>query len=163
MFAYQPTGNKGLKFGDVLDGTSNTAMFAEVKRGDFNSVADPLSVWRIAYATWDGAQLNNDLNPVPICEGSATTFLDYTGLQYHRGFLITSFYTHTALPNYRGKDCIRDVGFDRGHVQARSYHTGGVNVVRADGSVGFVRETITIQQWKAFGTRGGGEVLGVDN
>jgi prepilin-type N-terminal cleavage/methylation domain-containing protein/prepilin-type processing-associated H-X9-DG protein len=163
MFAFSATGSVGVKFGEITDGTSNTAMFAEVRRGDFNSVGDPLSVWRVAFATWDGAQLTNDLNPTPICDTTTTLFLDYTGLQYHRGFLITAFYTHTALPNYRGKDCIRDVGFDRGHVQARSYHTGGVNVVRADGSVTFVRDSVNIANWKAFGTRAGGEVLSIDN
>ena len=163
MFAFSATGSVGVKFTDVIDGTSNTAMFAEVKRGDFNSVADPLSVWRIAHPTWDTAQLANDLSPTPICDTATTIFLDYTGLQYHRAFMITSFYTHTALPNYRGKDCIRDIGFDRGHIQARSYHTGGVNIVRADGSVSFVRDSIALPNWRAFGTRAGGEVLTIDN
>jgi prepilin-type N-terminal cleavage/methylation domain-containing protein len=163
MFAYSPGGFVGVKHGEITDGTSNTAMFAEVKRGDYNGAADPQSVWRIPYATWDGAQLANDLSPTPICDTTVSAFLDYTGLQYHRGFFITAFYTHTALPNYKGKDCIRDVGYDRGHVQARSYHTGGVNVVRADGSVGFVRDSVNIANWKAFGTRAGGEVLSIDN
>ncbi|MCI0701643.1 MAG: DUF1559 domain-containing protein [Planctomycetia bacterium] len=162
MFAFAPGGFVGVKHGEITDGTSNTAMFAEVKRGDFNATADPLSVWRIPYPTWDQAQLANDLSPSPICDTTTTTFLDYTGLQYHRGFLITAFYTHTAVPNYRGKDCIRDIGFDRGHVQARSYHTGGVNVVRADGSVSFIRDSIAPAQWRAFGTRAGGEVLNLD-
>jgi prepilin-type N-terminal cleavage/methylation domain-containing protein len=162
MFAYSTSGFIGLKHSDITDGTSNTAMFAEVKRGNFDSIADPLSVYRIPHATWDQNQLANDLNPVPICDTQTSTFLDYTGLQYHRGFLITAFYTHTAPPNYRGRDCIRDVGFDRGHIQARSYHSGGVGVVRADGSVTFVRDTIDINQWRAFGTRAGGEVLNID-
>jgi prepilin-type processing-associated H-X9-DG protein len=85
--------------------------------------------------------------------------LDYTGLQYHRALMNTSFYTHTITPNFSQRDCIRDVGFDKGHYAARSYHTGGVNVVRVDGSVTFIRDSIDLVNWRAFGTRSGGEVL----
>ena len=45
-------------------------------------------------------------------------------------------------------------------VTARSYHTGGVNVLLMDGSVRFVRDSIALQAWRALGTRAGGEVIG---
>jgi prepilin-type processing-associated H-X9-DG protein len=146
---------------EVADGTSNTALYSEILRGNQDGAADPLSVFRLAFATWDAALPANDLAPSAACN-TATTFLDYSGLQYHRAFLITAWYTHTVPPNYTGRDCIRDVGFDKGHVAARSKHTGGVNVVRADGSVGFVRQSVNPLQWRAFGTRAGGEVLNLD-
>ncbi|WP_020474325.1 DUF1559 domain-containing protein [Zavarzinella formosa] len=40
---------------------------------------------------------------------------------------------------------------------ARSMHTGGVNVCLGDGSVRFVRNTITPATWLALGSRNGGE------
>jgi len=43
------------------------------------------------------------------------------------------------------------------HKAARSKHTGGVNVVVGDGHVQFVRNSITLATWRAFGTMNGGE------
>jgi prepilin-type processing-associated H-X9-DG protein len=72
---------------------------------------------------------------------------------------VTCYYTHTAVPNYKGRDCIRDVGYDRGHMAARSYHTSGVNVLFADGSIRFITNGITLAAWRALGTRSGGEAV----
>jgi len=44
-------------------------------------------------------------------------------------------------------------------VLARSRHTGGVNVCRADGSVQFVTNSISPNSWLWMGTRSGGEVI----
>jgi prepilin-type processing-associated H-X9-DG protein len=41
-----------------------------------------------------------------------------------------------------------------------SRHTGGMNAAVADGSVRFVRSTVTGPVWQAAGTRAGGEVPG---
>src|SRR5207249_2085306 len=40
---------------------------------------------------------------------------------------------------------------------ARSYHSGGINVAMADGSVLFVSDSIPLAVWQALATRGGGE------
>jgi prepilin-type processing-associated H-X9-DG protein len=47
-------------------------------------------------------------------------------------------------------------------VTARSYHSGGVNVVLMDGSVRFVRNSIAQGTWRALATRSGNEVVGND-
>jgi prepilin-type processing-associated H-X9-DG protein len=44
-------------------------------------------------------------------------------------------------------------------VSVRSYHPGGVNVCLADGSVRFVRDSISPLTWSAMGSRDGGEVF----
>jgi prepilin-type processing-associated H-X9-DG protein len=44
-----------------------------------------------------------------------------------------------------------------------SFHSGGVNALRCDGSVQFVRQSITPAAMFAFVTRTGGETLSVDN
>ena len=45
---------------------------------------------------------------------------------------------------------------------ARSFHPGGVNALFADGSVRFVKDTISPTVWHALGTRAGGEVVSAD-
>jgi prepilin-type processing-associated H-X9-DG protein len=42
---------------------------------------------------------------------------------------------------------------------ASSEHAGGVNVALCDGSVRFVRDTIPLANWRAMGSRNGGEAL----
>lgn len=43
---------------------------------------------------------------------------------------------------------------------ARSRHTGGVNALLGDGSVRFIRNSISVATWKGLGTMNGNEVLG---
>lgn len=39
------------------------------------------------------------------------------------------------------------------------YHASGVNVGMADGSVRFIRDSVSIQTWRTLGTRSDGQVL----
>jgi prepilin-type processing-associated H-X9-DG protein len=43
---------------------------------------------------------------------------------------------------------------------ARSYHTGGVSVGLADGSVRFTTDSVDLVVWRAVGTQANGEVVG---
>jgi len=43
-------------------------------------------------------------------------------------------------------------------LSARSYHTGGVNLGLADGSVRFINDSVDVTAYKALGSRNGGEV-----
>ena len=74
-----------------------------------------------------------------------------------------------ALPpsDARGMFCTqnRDVSAATGgqwQVAARSLHTGGVNACLADGSVRFVRSSISQVQWAAANSMAGGEVSNLD-
>jgi prepilin-type N-terminal cleavage/methylation domain-containing protein/prepilin-type processing-associated H-X9-DG protein len=154
--------NSGTRLTDIKDGSSNTLLFAEVKRGA-RPAHDNLDVTGLMPPAWDNKPYNpatnpNNLSPPPACN-SPTTTLNETGLEYYRGFLITAFYTHTVPPNSRDRDCVRWLTFDQGHLAARSYHPGGVNVSFADGSVRFISDSIPLSTWKKLGTRSGGEVL----
>ena len=44
-----------------------------------------------------------------------------------------------------------------------SFHTGGVNVVRADGSVMFLQQSVSPAALAAFVTLAGGETASIDN
>lgn len=46
-----------------------------------------------------------------------------------------------------------------GFYASRSYHAGGVNVLRADGSVQFASDTVDVDTWHASATIAGGETL----
>jgi prepilin-type N-terminal cleavage/methylation domain-containing protein/prepilin-type processing-associated H-X9-DG protein len=156
IFFYSSAPAKSVRLSDITDGSSNTAMYAEIKRGK-NGPA--LTVTSVPYAIWDTDQALHDAAPFADCDDPNNSYYDYTGLEYFRSLLWTCYYTHTAPPNYKGHDCVRSVGLDRGHIAARSYHPGGVNVLFADGSVHFVRDSIAPDTWRALGTRGGGEPL----
>jgi prepilin-type N-terminal cleavage/methylation domain-containing protein/prepilin-type processing-associated H-X9-DG protein len=47
-------------------------------------------------------------------------------------------------------------------VTSRSYHPGGVNVLLGDGSVRFIRQSITGRTWRALGTVSGSEIISAD-
>jgi prepilin-type N-terminal cleavage/methylation domain-containing protein/prepilin-type processing-associated H-X9-DG protein len=149
-------GNRGVAYTleSITDGTSNTAMFAEVRRSlNFASGAVPRE------SPWDAnnAGFNNNYWEIPsTCGASTGTMYRYTGLQYHRYFAITSFYSHMRAPNSPLGDC---TDTNAGVITARSAHTGGVNVCRCDGSVAFIRDSIPLDVWQAFGSRAGGEVF----
>jgi len=150
------------RIGDIKDGSSNTVLFAEVKRGA-RPDHDDLDVTVLLPPVWDNRPYNpatnpNNLRPPAACNEPVTTLND-TGLEYYRGFLNTAFYVHTIPPNSRERDCIRGLLFDQGHVAARSYHAGGVNVALADGSVRFISDTIRSTVWHSLGTRSGGDVV----
>ena len=149
---------------DIFDGSSNTAMYAEVKRGFLMSPAStsPISVTNFPFATWDAAA-TNDLNYIAGCNTTTAGDFDYTGLQYFRaGVPWTGFYTHTMVPNDPNRDCVRATGLNKGHQAARSYHGGGVNVLFSDGTVRYIAGNIAIAMWKAMGTRAGSEAVSFD-
>ncbi|AGA29346.1 DUF1559 domain-containing protein [Singulisphaera acidiphila] len=45
---------------------------------------------------------------------------------------------------------------------SRSYHSGGVNTLFADGSVKFIKSSVNGTTWRALGTLAGGEVISAD-
>lgn len=49
------------------------------------------------------------------------------------------------------------------YAKADSYHPGGVNVLFADGSVRFVKDSVNVNTWMALGTRAGGEIVSSDS
>jgi prepilin-type N-terminal cleavage/methylation domain-containing protein/prepilin-type processing-associated H-X9-DG protein len=154
---------RGFRFSEIIDGTSNTAMFAEVKRGNNSSgSSDPQDVRLVAFAN----PATDDLVPPASCSSTGGSMVHYAGLQYYRNLMATSLYTHTRLPNAPDGDCLDttqragDTGtLFAGHITARSYHSGGVNVCMTDGSVRFISNGIDLLSWQALGTRAGRDTI----
>jgi prepilin-type N-terminal cleavage/methylation domain-containing protein/prepilin-type processing-associated H-X9-DG protein len=162
----------GLPIAGLTDGTSNTAMFAEVMRGlatsgttIFHTTNVQSGDIAVAPGLYDGRNVSGCVG------GSVASRIQYVGLQYYRGGINhNSFYSHTLPPNWNRKQSnpasqkytCGDASFRRAHIAASSYHTGGVNVCLADGSVRFVRDSINFDTWRAVGSRSGGEVATLD-
>lgn len=142
------------------DGTSHTALFAEIKRGASPN-RDLLDVNRVLPNVWSKPGTTPATNPnnftrQKLCDTSVIP-ANFSGLQYYRPSGSTTFYTHTVPPNFSGRDCMT-ISSDQFHMAARSYHPGGVNVGLADGSVRFVSDKIAFTAWQALGTRSGSEI-----
>ena len=165
---------KGPTHGSISDGTSNTAMFAEIKRGNFNNgqtgMYDHTTSFVVTTA-YTGAQLTDGRN-LPECNSTgptaAPTYFRYVGLQYYRSSVNQLFsYSHTLPPNWNKKSSVPasqryacgNNSFAQAHTPASSYHTGGSNVCNADGSVKLISDSIDFVAWQAIGSRAGGEVV----
>lgn len=79
------------------------------------------------------------------------------GLNWAHGELGKSLYNHTLSPN--DHTCLNGTGYQIGAWTAGSRHPGGLNVMFADSSTRFVRETVDLAVWRAIGSRNGGEVV----
>ena len=157
-----------VKIADVTDGTSNTAMFSETKRGRtiVNAtsevpIPDLINVYTI---TGDFVTVADRDNPPAACSTFANQIrLRYRGQQYYRSLPSDGYYSHTVPPNYKLWDCSNNANFNQVHGAARSYHPGGVNVSFCDGSVKFIKDTINMATWRSLGTRGAGELFSADS
>ncbi len=151
-----------VRVSDIVDGTSNTAMFGEVKRGTLNwdesGLYDSTTMMITSLTSLTDRAANGS------CNGPTGTFIRYIGHQYYRDLPATFAYSHTMTPNQGGHerpgfnqyDC-GDGSYFEAHKAARSYHTGGVNIAFCDGSVRFMTDRVPLTIWAAMGTRNGGE------
>jgi prepilin-type N-terminal cleavage/methylation domain-containing protein/prepilin-type processing-associated H-X9-DG protein len=164
---------QGYRISQITDGTSKTALFAEVMRG-VEPDGSSTDVHTTAYntpSTFAARQLA-DGRSVPQCMPNATgTKIQYTGQQYWRGDLTYTFmYTHTLPPNWNARtgnlatqrfNCGTEA-FSVAHIAASSYHPGGANVLFADSSTRYVNDNVDFDVWQAVGSRAGGETLTLD-
>jgi prepilin-type processing-associated H-X9-DG protein len=152
----------GVKFADITDGTTNTAIFAEIRRsaisnsGSSADASDPVNNTFLISST----TFKNNAPVLPACNTPGSR-VSYRGLQYYRAIAQTGWYNHTVPPSYSGSDC-GDSSITAAHMAARSYHPGGVNVGFSDGSVKFIKNSISMTTWRALGTRAGSEVISAD-
>ena len=65
---------------------------------------------------------------------------------------------HAAAPNPPHCDCLNATQ-QKARLAARSFHSGGVNVLFCDGSVRLVADGVPLPAWRAMATRAGGEPI----
>jgi|SoiMethySBSTD1v2_1073268.scaffolds.fasta_scaffold39484_4 prepilin-type processing-associated H-X9-DG protein len=136
--------NYGARIADIANGTSQTMIFGEYLTGLPHAAAP------------------NDLRGVH--------WIDIPGL--------SQIYTHaapnTALPDlftpsarfcpssYNRPDLnlpCAGASLNEMTAASRSRHPGGVNILKADGSVHFVSQNINLATWQAMGSISGGEIV----
>ncbi|HEV3443672.1 MAG TPA: DUF1559 domain-containing protein, partial [Gemmataceae bacterium] len=147
-----------VRIADILDGTSNTVVFSEKRRG--TGTPDPRTdmftmpnqnTLDAAYQTCQG------LNPL-----TATPLTSKQGFSWVMGEMCCTTYNHVAPPNTL---TCAGVGFPGNManmamvVPPSSAHTGGVNCLFGDGGVRFISNSINLTTWRALGTRNRGEPI----
>jgi prepilin-type N-terminal cleavage/methylation domain-containing protein/prepilin-type processing-associated H-X9-DG protein len=168
----------------ITDGSSNTIAFSEslVSAGQWVK-------WRDGIAAGFYSQQGNGASPSALYDANANIPAVMKDLQSctqlflakqfpafeDKGFRwatgspgVTSF--NTIVPpnavNYPWGGCRLDCqgcGFEFGEFQnATSNHPGGVNCMMADGSVRFIKNSISMPIWWALGTKANGEVVSAD-
>ena len=148
--------NSHLRFGDIVDGTSQTAAFSEHGKGDFSN-----AIASVNDTFWPQTNPMTADQAYQQCEAINASDLQYqrvsdVGAPWLQGYHSTTIYFHVSPPN--GRSCMFPPG--RIATTAKSNHTGGVNVCMADGSVAFRSATIDVALWRALGSRNGAEAIG---
>ena len=144
-----------LRISSVTDGLSNTAAFSEHGKGDFSNAISTKSD-----TFWPQTNPTTPDEAIRDCMAINTLDLQYqrnsnVGAPWLQGSHSTSNYFHVAPPQSRS--CMFPPG--RISTTAKSYHTGGVQVARCDGSVSFVAQSIDLMAWRALGSRADGEAI----
>ncbi len=133
----------------ISDGTSNTILLAEA--------AGRPQIWRngqLATINLGGSKMANDLGTTsdPWTDVWGGGWADASAGGYR---LSGSDQTGTVAGGSCSINCSNDLGF-------YAFHTGGGNFVFCDGSVKFIRSSITPANMVAAISRSGGEVLTLD-
>jgi prepilin-type processing-associated H-X9-DG protein len=147
-----------IRAADVRDGLSNTAALSE-QRATNGSWERLRVIWEVPAGLPEGASRAEFL---AACE--AIDPLAQSGDFQTRGAswlaargLGEGGYNHLLPPNR--PSCRSPGGYVSGAITAGSSHSGGVNVVFADGHVGFTADGIDRRVWRAFGSRDGEEAF----
>jgi len=142
------------RIGDVLDGTSHTMFAAEMITGNEGS-GECRGCWGLnmgaivsAYTRFaPNSGPNGIATPNAPAMDAAGNRTDYCDCPTYCG----------SSAGHRKLWCLDCGGDGRGGVASRSYHPGGVQVAKADGSVDFASDTIDKVIWRAMFTIQGGE------
>lgn len=152
--------DQGISLLAITDGTSNTAAFSEMMKGDFNNALYSPADWLNASSA--GLPSTAD-QAYAICQSISPKDLAYqcfsAGGEWLSDDSTGTAYLHVVPPNTTNCCWLANLTFAS---TASSYHTGGVNLLLCDGSVRFLTNSISLTTWRALGTRNGGEVLGSD-
>jgi prepilin-type N-terminal cleavage/methylation domain-containing protein/prepilin-type processing-associated H-X9-DG protein len=173
----------------ITDGMSNTAIWSEYVKGKgtttaIGAVPQP-GPWVVYLMAMPNGMTDNPINTQPAllpggvvptlqalnsaCTPKLTPNWDLKGYNWMDGWSGGGGpYSHVMAPNHLS--C--QFPFDgtagrppkefRTMVSASSKHPGGVNMAFLDGSVRFIKESISLGTYAALGTRAGGEVISAD-
>ena len=171
-----------IRLADVIDGTSNTAMFSEWVKGKGSATpASTVGRWTVFTSTLSFSASGGNYAPAlngsmatalqainASCSKNSTPVWDRIGYSWMDSWVGGGGgYTHLMAPNSTNCVYSNEVGNgspleDHGLVGPSSNHSGGVNMSFLDGSVRFIKNTINLSTYGAIATRNGGEVISSD-
>jgi prepilin-type N-terminal cleavage/methylation domain-containing protein/prepilin-type processing-associated H-X9-DG protein len=178
----QPNTNP-VSFRDIIDGLSQTAAYSERVKGIGSSFTGydkqrPTSAEMSVNVDFAGTTNGSFNDAIPnayytACKATNpylpsgkfnTSGSISSGEYWWDGHFETGLYNHIMMPNsWSCDDAANDWVNDAGASDVSSHHPGGVNVLMADGSVRFVKESVSPTTWWALGSRDGGEVVSSDS
>jgi prepilin-type N-terminal cleavage/methylation domain-containing protein/prepilin-type processing-associated H-X9-DG protein len=178
---------KSYGISSITDGTSNTMAFSETLVSDtqhFTKYRDGIA----AGANNPGAPATSMNGAEAFQAGIAAVTLDLQqcsawfqaqqnppwsddkGIRWGTGSPGVTLYNSIVTPNsklYPWAGCrfgCGGCGFEFGSYEnVSSNHPGGVNVMMADGSVRFVKDSVAMLTWWQLGTKDGGEIVSSDS
>jgi hypothetical protein len=160
---------------DVIDGTSNTILAAEIVVGDGNhgdhggtySVGDV-----IRGVPWTISRIKPTVAELQAYDRSCRSTYGYShhyaegGWYWFQPHPYDSTFNTIAPPNPPYANCVDQSIFHdtdgAGVFPSRSWHPGGANHLLCDGSIHFVHDTIDHTLYQNLGTIAGGEVANLD-
>ena len=176
LFAYQTS----YTMANFTDGTSNTIGYGEALVGDANGSAKVLG--NSTGNASGGGQASNKLDisgmlpqvqaDLALCStwfmGGAVT--GGRGTRWGWGSIGASMFNTAVPPNGGGMvkwgacrmDCCVNAIHDH-YTNATSNHSGGSNFAMCDGSVRFIKSTVSFPTYWAIGTRANGDVVSSDS
>ena len=166
---------------DVTDGTANTIAYSENLVGVPGSISGQTRGNGTGNSGSTKASGINDVSSVGLaavqtdlaaCSTKyATVFnADDRGYRWGGGMMGYSLFNTVMPPNGGGQhkwnscrvDCCAQAQSAH-YLPASSNHSGGVNVLMADGSCKFIKNTIDMKTWWSLGTRARGETISADS
>jgi prepilin-type N-terminal cleavage/methylation domain-containing protein/prepilin-type processing-associated H-X9-DG protein len=172
MFAMQAS----YSLSAVTDGTSNTIAYAEAmtgsqltggpRRGNGTGPSNSsLAANMVDISTQPMANLITDWQACTTAFNTLNLAND-RGYRWGGGIMGYSLFNTVVPPNGGGQypwnncrvDCC-DQAQAAHYLPASSWHPGGVNALKADGSVSFIKTSVAIKTWWALGTRSFGEAI----
>jgi prepilin-type processing-associated H-X9-DG protein len=149
--------NFGSKIADVTDGLSNTGMVAEMRVGVLS--IDGRGTWAIGYGSMSLCCESRPYNPTPNNQMWAGPSCDDGGDETQFCYAVFQTFPNLLVT---GMPCNCTQGNNNSGGQSRSFHPNGVNLCLGDGSVRFIKNSITEKVWWALMTCQDGFVLSAD-
>ncbi len=148
-----------VKQAEVIDGTSNTFLFGEMSRYN-DEPASAFAIGNIAIVFTDPYDSGDGTIGRPT--SGATVIPRLNAAPDKTGAISTACFQGAVVPtdwysmNDQACQQLGQYGF-------RSHHPGGANFAMADGSVKFLKNSINLATYRAFGTRAGHEIISADS
>lgn len=150
----------GTRFATIRDGLSHTSMFSERTVGLGSSARhDPMRDLRLSVPI-DFDTADQALRACAAMDQLQKGSFGRAGEAWLFSSLALTLYNHVLPPNSAISDCVNLGTYESGGAPtARSMHFGRVHVVFGDNSVRSINDRVSLEVWRALGSRDGGEVV----